>query len=520
VPAERVRSTSTDTPLRALIERQSKSLAEAPYVLAARSERRISYAELAAHVDAWDLTTTSWNLAPGDRVGLLISDPIDFSLCFLALLAQGVWVAPLDPTITYVSGTQLNERIANLRLRCLLSERPAPFDTGVDWHQLSTPPTEPGHEKRPDSASGDNATGGVILASSGTTGTPKIMALPAAQLLLTAELVARHNGLDHADRGLNALPLWHINAEVVGLLATLIAGASLTLDDRFHRTGFWALVEGCQITWINAVPAIISRLSTLHDGEFVPSRIRFIRSASAPLSPALLSQFEENIGVPIIESYGMTEAASQISANPLGGPRKIGSVGRAVGVEIRVAPMENAAPGQLAATNEVGKVEIKGPSVIERYEGAGYQDRFDQDGWLDTGDLGYFDEENFLFLAGRSDDVINRGGEKIFPREIEDVILGVRGVVGAAVIGIADDVFGQVPISYVQLDGISSSTPVEELQIATKEIHDALVAAFSRARRPININVVVQLPAHATGKIQKKVLGTGSVPVLFQEHVS
>jgi acyl-CoA synthetase (AMP-forming)/AMP-acid ligase II len=216
----------------------------------------------------------------------------------------------------------------------------------------------------------------------------------------------------------------------------------------------------------------------------------------------------------------MTEAASQISANPLDGPRKIGSVGRAVGVEIRVLASQSARPGALAQAHEVGRVEIRGPSVIERYDGAGYEDRFDADGWLDTGDLGYFDDDDFLFLVGRSDDVINRGGEKIFPREIEDVILSVHGVVGAAVIGVADDVFGQVPISYVQLDGVSSSTSIEDLKIATKEIHDALVAAFSRARRPVSINVVAELPAHATGKIQKKVLGVGSVPVLFQEHVS
>ncbi len=519
MPAERERSTIIGTPLRALIERQSQSLSEAPYVLAARSERRVSYAQLEARVKAWDHATTWWNMAPGDRVGLLVTDPIDFTLCFLTLLAQGLWVAPMDPTTTYVNGPQLENRIAKLRLRGVLSDRPAPFETGVDWHQLSVLLCDSGHQSLSPRVAHTNASGGVILASSGTTGRPKIMALPVAQLLLTAEQVALHNALEHADRGLNALPLWHINAEVVGLLATLVAGASLSLEDRFHRTGFWAVADKCQITWINAVPAIISRLSTLREGEVVPSRIRFIRSASAPLSPALLGQFEMNIGVPIIESYGMTEAASQISANPLNGPRKVGSVGRAVGVAVRVVAIATAAPGQLAATNEIGRVEIKGPSVIERYEGAGYEDRFDHDGWLDTGDLGYLDDDSFLFLVGRSDDVINRGGEKIFPREIEDVILGVRGVVGAAVIGVADDVFGQVPVSYVQLDGISSSTPVEELRIATKEIHDALVAAFSRARRPVNINVVAQLPAHATGKIQKKDLGTGDVPVLFQVHV-
>jgi acyl-CoA synthetase (AMP-forming)/AMP-acid ligase II len=520
VCADSDRSTNPDVALRDLIESKISSHADAPYLFAARSDREVSYGQLAATVTEWRDILSTWRVGDAERVGLLIADPIDFALCFVSLLAAGVWVAPLDPTTTDANGAHLNERIANLRLSHVLADRPAPFEASALWHQLSSARLTSGHEHAGDASLGHLDDGGVILASSGTTGTPKIMALPTAQLLHTARLISRHNALEPTDRGFNPLPLWHINAEVVGLLATLVSGGSLCLDQRFHRTGFWSLVERYQVTWINAVPAIISRLSILHDGEFVPERIRFIRSASAPLSPALLSQFELMSGVPVIESYGMTEAASQISANPLSGPRKIGSVGRAVGVEIRVIATEGSRPGTLALVHEVGRVEIKGPSVIERYDGAGYEDRFDADGWLDTGDLGYFDDDDFLFLVGRSDDVINRGGEKIFPREIEDVILSVNGVVGAAVIGMADDVFGQVPVSYVQLDGVSSSTSVEDLKIATKEIHDALVAAFSRARRPVNINVVAELPAHATGKIQKRVLGAGTVPVLFQEHVS
>jgi acyl-CoA synthetase (AMP-forming)/AMP-acid ligase II len=479
----------------------------------------VSFRQLEEQVDLWRKRLGALRLEPDDRVGLLIEDPLEFSLCFLSLLAAGIWVAPIDPTVNYVSGAQLNERITNMKLRYVLSDRPVPENTKVQWRELTShwPSAPEDHHTTP---SNDSNAGGVILASSGTTGTPKIMALPTAQLLYTAQLVAQHNQLSPADRGFNPLPLWHINAEVVGLLATLLAGASLALDDRFHRTGFWTLVDRHDVTWINAVPAIISRLSVLQDTETVPERVRFIRSASAPLSPTLLRQFEDEMGVPIIESYGMTEAASQICVNPLTGPRKAGSVGQAIGVELRVVPLEITSSDALAAPNEVGRVQIRGDSVIRHYEGAGYDDRFDHEGWLDTGDLGYLDTDHFVFLVGRSDDVINRGGEKIFPREIEDVILGVRGVVGAAVIGVSDDVFGQVPSSYVQLEGISEASPIEDVQIATKEIHDALVAAFSRARRPVSINVVAQLPAHATGKVQKKVLGTGSVPVLFQEHVS
>jgi acyl-CoA synthetase (AMP-forming)/AMP-acid ligase II len=508
-----------DESLRAIVESQAMSHPQSPYLLSVRSARAVSYGELSDHVKSWSDVVAPWGLADTDRVGLLIEDPVDFAISFLALLALGVWVAPMDPTVSYVDGGQLEERIANLNVRRIIGDRSAPLGTSIQWHEVSElAGSERSHESQTSRVSSSN--GGVILASSGTTGTPKIMALPSEQLVHAASLIALHNHLERSDRGLNPLPLWHINAEVVGLLATLVAGSCLALDDRFHRTGFWSVVERLKITWINAVPAIISRLSTLQDGERVPSGVRFIRSASAPLSPTLLQYFERVIGVPVIESYGMTEAASQICANPLIGPRKIGSVGRAVGVEVRVVASAKGAATTLSAPSEVGRVEIRGTTVIRRYEGAGYEDRFDPDGWLDTGDLGYLDDEGYLFLVGRSDDVINRGGEKIFPREIEDVILGVRGVVGAAVIGVAHDVFGQVPSSYVQLDGVTETTPLEEVRIATKEIHDALVAAFSRARRPVNINVVTRLPAHATGKIQKKALGDGTVAVLFQEHVS
>ena len=508
-----------DRSLRAIIEDHTRTQGEAAYLVNVQTSQVVTFGQLNVNLERWRERVASWALTSENRVGLLVSDPIEFSLCFLGLLAAGIWVAPIDPSVKYVNGSQLTERIETMRLGCIVSDRPAPIDVTVEWRELSSLALSRPEVEATTSDHYDN-TGGVVLASSGTTGTPKVMALPTEQLLYTAQLVADHNQLSPADRGLNPLPLWHINAEVVGLLATLLAGASLALDDRFHRTGFWSQVERHQVTWINAVPAIISRLSVLHDTERVPSRVRFIRSASAPLSPALLQQFENDMGVAIIESYGMTEAASQICVNPLSGTRKAGSVGRAIGVELRIVTTKDDALSTTAKPHEVGTVEIRGASVIRHYDGAGYEDRFDDDGWLNTGDLGFLDDDAYVFLVGRSDDVINRGGEKIFPREIEDVILGVPGVVGAAVIGVSDDVFGQVPSSYVQLEGVSESTPIEELQIATKEIHDALVAAFSRARRPVSINVVVQLPAHATGKVQKRVLGGGSVPVLFQEHVS
>ena len=208
--------------------------------------------------------------------------------------------------------------------------------------------------------------GGVVLSSSGTTGTPKVVRLGQDKLLHTARCVASHLELEPEDRGFNPLPLFHINAEVVGLLSALVAGSSLVLDDRFHRSGFWDLMASRSITWINAVPAIISRLGTLGPDETVPSGIRFIRSASAPLPVAVADRFEASTGIPVIETYGMTEAASQITAHPLSVPRRAGSVGLPVGVELRIVRQTEPVGSPLEAPEfHIGHVEIRGVSVID-----------------------------------------------------------------------------------------------------------------------------------------------------------
>jgi oxalate---CoA ligase len=267
---------------------------------------------------------------------------------------------------------------------------------------------------------------------------------------------------------------------------------------------------------VNAVPAIIARLAVLDDSETIPARVRFVRSASAPLSATVLDRFEQATGLAVIESYGMTEAGSQICANPLAGPRKPGSVGHPVGVDVRVAPSE---PGALPGVGTVGEVEIHGPSVIERYDASGYEDRFTDDGWLKTKDLGYLDDEGFLFLVGRIDDVINRGGEKIFPREIEDIVLSIDSVASAAVVGVPDDVYGQVPVLFVQLTTTASTTSLDEAQVGVKAIRDVLVATVARTRRPSHINVVAEMPTHATGKIRRKDLEAGLANVLVREPI-
>jgi oxalate---CoA ligase len=493
-------SASTD-PLLALVRARSLERADAPYLLDARSTKLVTFSELSEHIEYHRRRLRSWGLSSGERVGLVVSDPLTFAECFLAVISLGAWAAPLDPTPAVLGSS--SARAGALGVRFVLSDRPRPVESAVNWIDLHAV-----HLLGPLVAEEENPElGGLVLSSSGTTGAPKVMALGVAQLLATATLIAQHHDFTPSDRGFNPLPLWHVNAEVVGLLATLVAGSSLVLDDRFHRTGFWKLVNELDVTWINAVPAIISRLATLDEGEVPSPDIRFIRSASAPLAPSLFERFETQVGVPIVQSYGMTEAASQICVSPIDQVRKAGSVGRPAGVQVRV----------LAQGTEVGPIEIKGPTVITRYESPGYEGRFDADGWLRTGDLGYFDDDGYLFIMGRDDDVINRGGEKIYPLEIEEILATVDGVARVAVVGLEDEVFGQVPIAFVQpqVDHLRAS----DFAPLVARVRDKASERLSPTRRPMIVNVVEALPAHATGKIQNATLRRGDVTVLYEERL-
>ncbi len=494
-----------------LVRRRSRETASSPYLLDARSSRVLAYDDLLGLCDERGRQLDQWGLRPGDRVGLMFTDPLEFATWFLAGVTAGLWVAPLDPTQSTEPQRTVEDRVQVLDLDAVLHDFGG-GSSGTGDVRVTTRVTA-NDAPSPSAVSGDG--GGVILASSGSTGAPKIIALSEEQILTNAALIARHHKLTRVDRGFNPLPWWHVNAEVVGILATLSAGASLVMDDRFHRTGFWKTMSDYDVTWINAVPAIIARLAALEDDERVPSSVRFVRSASAPLSPGLARAFEAATGVTVVQSYGMTEAASQICVNPLEGLRKPGSVGVPVGTFVRVVGEDGEGP---LLSGVVGRIEVKGSTVITAYESPEYDDRFDVEGWLRTGDLGYFDDDGYLFIAGREDDVINRGGEKIYPIEIEEILSEVEGVESVVILGEADDVFGQVVIAYVQpRDGaalVSETARASLLDGLRRRATRELV----RARRPSAFRLVERLPTAATGKVRRVSLRGGDVAVAYEEN--
>jgi oxalate---CoA ligase len=318
-----------------------------------------------------------------------------------------------------------------------------------------------------------------------------------------AKGIAVHHRLTPGERGFSPLPLFHVNAEVVALLATLAGQATIVLDDRFHRTHFWENVARHGVTWVNAVPAIITILATAvplaaapeEVGRQVRANVRFVRSASAPLPVATLQRFEAGTGLRVVESYGMTEAASMITANPVDGVRKPGSVGRPVGCRLRVVDRSR----RPLPSGEVGLIEVRGPGVITGYA-VGGEGAFTPDGWFSTSDLGYQDEDGYVFLVGRADDVVNRGGENIYPREVEEVLLADPRVWAAVVVGLPDPVLGAVPVAYVAAPNLS----IPERAELAADLQSRCRGELNAFKVPVATHVVDRLPVGPTGKIARR----------------
>jgi oxalate---CoA ligase len=293
------------------------------------------------------------------------------------------------------------------------------------------------------------------------------------------------------------MPLFHIHGLVAALLASSYAGASVVCTPGFEAPKFFQWFEAADPTWYTAVPtmhqSVLSRTGSAERDLVARSGLRLIRSSSASLPPSVLRDLEDAFGVPVIEAYGMTEAAHQMTCNPLPPlTRKPGSVGLAAGPEVAIAD----AHGRMLAESEIGEVVIRGSNVMSAYDGIDDQaGHFHTDGWFRTGDQGYLDPEGYLFLTGRLKEIINRGGETIAPRAIDEALLEHPKVAQAVAFAVPDPSLGEeVAAAVVAREGAA---------VSESELQDFLVGRLSWARMPKRILVLDQIPKGATGKVQR-----------------
>jgi len=463
----------------------------------------VTYHQLRQQVDALATTLNHFGLGRGDRIAMALPNGLEVIASFLAASTVGT-AAPLNPAYTrdefkfyladtgasalIVPSTGADEARAAAGDEVLLIEADLGSDGQVRFSSAASAGTARAHDDpQPDDVA-------LILHTSGTTSRPKRVPLSHANLSVSARNVAETYQLTSADVSLCVMPLFHVHGLVASTLATLFTGGTVVVPPKFNPLSFWSIVRDTRATWYSAVPTIHQVLLSRAKGAR-PSgaeHLRFIRSCSAALAPQTMADIEERFGVPMLEAYGMTEAAHQMASNPLPpAARKAGSVGRGTAVEIAV--LDEA--GDQLPPGTVGEVSIKGPNVFAGYEGnpEANAESFSH-GWFRTGDQGYLDTQGYLTLVGRLKELINRGGEKISPREIDETLLTHPAVAEAVCFGIAHRVYGEEVAAAVVLKGAATES----------DLIAHCRSSLSDFKCPAAIYIVESIPRTATGKIQRR----------------
>ncbi|MBL3531969.1 AMP-binding protein [Companilactobacillus zhachilii] len=333
----------------------------------------------------------------------------------------------------------------------------------------------------------------LIMHTSGTTGKPKRVGLTHHQLLAAAFNVIDSEELTDEDSTFILMPMFHINAMVISNLATRLSHGQLLFRPKFSAHLFWKEVSSEKVTWVSLTPAIVAILLQ-RDERPQENQLRFLRTASAPLLPSIHQQFNQRFSVPLIESYGMTEAASQIAQNPLEHPVK-NSVGIVKGIQIRILDGDH----QVVGPDEIGEIALKGDNVITHYLDP--QPEAFHNGWLLTGDLGSLDEQGYLHMAGRIKEMIIRGGENVNPLAVEDVLHDLKFISEIAVIGTPDLIYGETVTAVVVPKKLSHDHR-HQLALLNELANEQLLPV----ERPSKYIFSTQLPKNATGKIQRTLL--------------
>ena len=482
--------------------------ADEAVAIAAPGRAPLDYRGLRALVNTTTAALNAAGIGRNDRVAIVLPNGAEMATCFVAC-ASASTSAPLNPAYR---ADEFEFYLDDLQAKALIVERDskspaveAARKRGVRLIELqvaegapagqftlgataAAPCAQPGPAEAEDVA--------MVLHTSGTTSRPKRVPLSGGNLCASARQIAATLQFTPQDVGLNIMPLFHIHGLLAGLLAPLAAGSQVFCTPGFNALRFFKWMDEANPSWYTAVPtmhlAIASRGK--HNAEVLARHpLRFIRSSSSPMPPQLILQLEAMFKAPLIESYGMTEAAHQMASNPLPPlERKPGSVGRAAGPEIAIRGED----GGLRGAGETGEVVIRGPSVTVGYENnpKANEEAF-VDGWFRTGDQGMLDAEGYLSITGRLKEIINRGGEKVSPREIDEILLDHVSVAQVIVFGAPHKRLGEEVAAMVVLH--------EGHECEERELQLFVAQRVAGYKVPKKIVFVDELPKGATGKLQR-----------------
>jgi len=490
-----------------LAHRLAPGAEDAP-AIAAPERATLSHGGLRRLIQETVARLNTLGIGRGDRVAIVLPNGPEMATAFIAVAAAAS-TAPLNPAYR---ADELDFYLSDIGVKAILvgkDEKGPSVEVaerlGIPVLRLVVPEGAPagvfaieGDPVGSAVASGlaEGADTALLLHTSGTTSRPKLVPLSHANLAASAAHIGATLGLAPADRCLNIMPLFHIHGLIAAVLSSLAAGASVFCTPGFNALRFFQWLSEAKPSWYTAVPtmhqAILPRAAR-NPEQLAGAKLRFIRSSSASLPAQVMAELETTFGCPVIEAYGMTEAAHQMASNRLPpGQRKPGSVGASAGPEVAVM----APDGRLLKAGEVGEIVIRGPNVT-----AGYEKNPDANasafahGWFHTGDQGVLDEDNYLRVTGRLKEIINRGGEKISPLEVDGVLMDHPAVAQVVTFAMPHDKLGEEVAAAVVLREGQSASEADIRGFAASRLADFKV--------PRKVLILDEIPKGATGKLQR-----------------
>ena len=478
--------------------------ADTAIALTAPGRPALSYQALRAQIDKTGRQLAGLGLGPGMRVAIVLPNGPEMAVSFLAVSSY-MSAAPLNPSYTeaeylfyledlkpglviVAEGSDNPVRAAAAQLGIRVCEAVVEDGAAAGCFDLGSDEAE--------AIAASDADEALVLHTSGTTSRPKVVPLLQSNILASARNISASLELSADDHCLNIMPLFHIHGLIAVLTASLTSGASVCCSPGFNALSFLELASAEKISWYSGVPtmhqAILMRAKRAED-KAKALKLRFIRSSSASLPPAVWQELTDMFGCPVIEAYGMTEAAHQMTSNPLGaGRQKAGFVGIVTSPDVCIMNDD----GQILAQGEEGEVCIKGDNVTPGYENnlAANLSSFTS-GWFRTGDQGLFDPEGYLKITGRLKEIINRGGEKISPLEVDNILMEHPAIQQVVTFAVPDRLLGEDVGAAVVLEDGQSLTDAELKDYASQHL-----ASF---KVPRHITFLDEIPKGATGKLQR-----------------
>nr|CAD1821022.1 unnamed protein product [Ananas comosus var. bracteatus] len=441
----------------------------------------LTHAQLHDLVESAAAAIAAAGVRPGDVVALTFPNTVEYVIMFLAVIRARAVAAPLNSAYT---AEEFEFYLSDSESTLLLTNAEGNAAAEAAASKLGIPAPPPRSPTRPGRR-------------------PKGVPLTQLNLAASVSNIRSVYRLSESDATVVVLPLFHVHGLVAALLSSLAAGgaAALPAAGRFSASAFWGEMRAAGATWYTAVPTVHQILLDRHAARPEPEggypRLRFVRSCSASLAPAVLARLEAALGAPVLEAYAMTEAAHLMTSNPLpeDGAHKPGSVGRAVGQELAVLDEE----GNPRPPHAPGEVCVRGPNVTGGYKNnpAANREAF-RHGWFHTGDVGFLDDDGYLRLVGRIKELINRGGEKISPIEVDAVLLAHPNIAQAVAFGVPDDKYGEEINCAV--------IPREGAEIGAEEVVSYCRKNLAAFKVPKKVYITDSLPKTATGKIQRRLL--------------